>query len=101
MWINIFENWVLLQIFEPNRNEVRDCRTLPTELNYLYFLIYMILMTKVRKLREVRFVSIMEKGKVVYRLQVGNVKLRDNFRRGRRRWEDIIKRILNKWNGFS
>ena len=60
---------------------------------------YIILMMKVRKLRECRFVSIMEKRKVVYRLQVGNVKERDNLGRGKRRWEDIIKRVLNKWNG--
>ena len=58
----------------------------------MYFLIYIILMMKVRKLREGRFVSIMEKRKAAYRLQVGNVKERDNLGRGKRRWEDIIKR---------
>lgn len=54
---------------------------------------------KLRKLREISHVSIMENSRVVYCLQLGNMKERDHLRRGRGRWEDIIKRILNKWDG--
>jgi hypothetical protein len=57
----------------------RDRRILLTELKYLYFWLNIIRMMKLRKLREASHMSIMEDRRVVYRLQVGYLKERDQL----------------------
>jgi hypothetical protein len=96
---------VLRRIFGPKRDEVTgDWRKLHNgELHNLYSSPDIIRQIKSRRMRWAGHVACMREGRNVYRVLVGNPKVKRPLERPRRRWEDGIKMDLREigWVGVQ
>jgi hypothetical protein len=102
----VFENRVLRRLFEPKRDEVmRGSRKLHNEeLHNLYSSPSIIRMIKSRRMRWASHVTRMRTKRNAYRILVGKPEGKRPLGRPRRRWEDSIKKILERqdmvvWTG--
>jgi hypothetical protein len=89
----VFENWVLREIFEPERDEVtRKWRQLHNEeINDLYSSPNIARVIKSRRMRWAGHVERTRERRSVYRVLVGKPEEKSPPRRPRRRWKENIK----------
>jgi hypothetical protein len=101
--LKVFENRVLRRVFGPKRDEVTgEWRELHNEeLNDLYLLPNIVRVVKSRIMRWAGHVARMGEGRVVYRVLMGRPEGKRPLGRPRRRWEDNIKRDLQKVGGVG
>jgi hypothetical protein len=98
----VFENRVLRRVFGPKRDEVTgEWRKLHNEeLNDLYSLPNIVRVVKLRRIRWAGHVARMGKDRGVHRVLVGKSEEKRPLGRLRCRWEDNIKWIFRKLEGF-
>ena len=91
--LRVFENRVLMKVFEPKRDEVTgEWRKLHNEeLNDLYSLPNIVRVVKSRRMRWAGHVARMGDDRGVHRVLVGKPAGIRSLGRPRRRWEDNIK----------
>jgi hypothetical protein len=97
----VFENRVLRRIFGPKRDEVTGgLRKLHNEeLHDLYSSPSIITMIKSRRMRWAGHEARMGEKRNVYRLLVVKPEGKRPLERPRRRWVDILRWILERWDG--
>jgi hypothetical protein len=97
----VFENRVLMRIFEPKRDEVTGgWRKLREELHDLYSLPCIVRVVKARRIRWAGHVARMGAVRGAYNILIGKPEGRRPLGRPRRRWEDNIKMDLREM-GFG
>jgi hypothetical protein len=101
----VFENRVLMRIYEPKRDEVTgDWRKLHNEqLHNLYSSPNLIRMIKLRRMKWTGHVARMGETRIAYRILVRKLGERRPLGRPRRRWLDNIKMDLREivWDGMD
>ena len=100
--LRVFENRVLRRVFEPKRDEVTvEWRKLhKEELRDLYSLPNILRVVKSRRMRWAGHVARMGEGRGVHRVLVGKPEGKRPLGRPRRRWEDNIRWIFRRWEGW-
>ena len=98
LWVRVFENRMLRNIFGPTRAEVTgEWRKLHNEeLNNLYSSPTIVRVIKSRRMRWAGLVSRMGEGINVYRVLVEKSEGKKPLERPRRRWENNIKAVLQE-----
>ena len=96
--LRVFENRVLMKVFEPKRHEVTgEWRKLHNEeLNDLYSLLNIVRVVKSNRMRWAGHVARMGEDRGVQRVLVGKPEGKRPLGRPRRRWEDNIKMNLHE-----
>jgi hypothetical protein len=99
--LRVFENRVLRRIFGPKRDEIiGSWRKLHNEeLHNLYCSAKIIRMIKSRRMRSAWHVALMGRRGYAYMILVEKPEGKRPLGKPRRRWEDNIKWILEKWDG--
>jgi hypothetical protein len=99
--LRVFENRVLRRVFGTKRDEVTEewRKVHNKELNDLHSLPNIVLVVKSRRMRWAGHVARMGAERGVHRVLVGKPEGKRPLGRPRRRWEDNIKRDLEKVGG--
>jgi hypothetical protein len=99
--LRVFENRVLMRVFEPKRDVVTGERRKlhKEELNDLYCLPNIVRVVKLRRKRWAGHVARMGEDRDVHRVLVGKPEGKRPLGRPRRRWEDNIKMDIQEIGG--